>query len=52
MNSELRPIDQQHDLDRHDLQTEPWKSPVRDHRQATMRGDRLEVACAVRILGL
>jgi hypothetical protein len=34
------------------LLTEPWKLPVSDHRQATMRGDLLEVACALRGPGL
>jgi len=42
----------QYDLQQHDQLTESWKWPVTNHRQTVMRGDRVDVACAVRILGL
>jgi hypothetical protein len=41
----------QNEFHEHHLVTESWKLPVANHRQTIMRCDRVDVACAVRILG-
>jgi hypothetical protein len=42
----------QYELHQHEWVTEPTSLPVADDRQKSMRFYRLDVACAVRILGL